>query len=142
MLFDVGYFVDFVEDGKVGVVMVVSIVYDLIFMDISMSGMDGIEIFQKICVDNGLFVKMFIVVFMVYLCDEDLGWVKFVGIYYILIKFIFESVFEVMIFKVMGDQFFSVLSYIVLLISNVFVDRDVVVGVICGLGCIQVEVNL
>lgn len=142
MLFDAGHFVDLAEDGKVGAAMAASTAYDLILMDISMPGMDGIETSQKIRAENGLSAKTPIVALTAYSRDEDLGRVTSAGIKHILTKPTSESALEAMILKVMGDQFLSASSHIVSSTSNEIIDKDVAAGVIQGLGRIQAEANL
>lgn len=48
VLGDVGYHVDTVESGEQGIQKVKSNNYDLIFLDIKMAGMDGVETLREI----------------------------------------------------------------------------------------------
>ncbi|MGR3813242.1 MAG: ATP-binding protein [Cognatishimia activa] len=142
MLFDAGHFVDLAEDGTVGAQMAAQTAYDLILMDISMPGMDGIETAQKIRADKGLSSATPIVALTAYSRDEDLGRVKAAGIHHILTKPTSESALEAMILKVMGDMFLRTSSHIVSSTSAALLDEEVAESVMRGLGHIQAEANL
>ena len=142
MLFDAGHFVDLAEDGAAGAKMAAQTAYDLILMDISMPGMDGIETAQKIRTDKGLSSATPIVALTAYSRDEDLGRVKAAGIHHILTKPTSESALEAMILKVMGDMFLRTSSHIVSSTSAALLDDEVAESVMRGLGHIQAEANL
>ena len=143
MLTDAGHHVTLAEDGETGREIARATAFDLILMDISMPGMDGIETTQKIRADSGLSSDKPIVALTAYTREQDLARVKAVGVQHILTKPLSASALEAMILKVMGDMFLKSPSQPVAEpICELLLDKPVVQSILTGLGPVKTAANL
>ena len=137
MITNIGHLIETAPDGVTGAKMARDAAYDLILMDISMPGMDGIQTAQQIALDNGASKDAPIVALTAYSREEDIHRVKASGISHVLTKPTSESALEATIMKVTGDVFLTETPHMMTSAQSPLLARDVALGVLNSLGPAQ-----
>lgn len=137
MITNIGHAIETAPDGLTGIEMARHTAFDLILMDISMPGMDGIQTAQHIALDKGASRDAPIVALTAYSREEDIQRVKASGIPHVLTKPTSESALEATIMKVTGDVFLTETPHMMTSAQSQLLARDVALGVLNSLGLEQ-----